>query len=296
MSHVANQDMLLDKALNGFDFSSVEADRLIHSELTGNVNGMNGGNNVSAVNKDLDSFDLLSMPIIFGDMEGSDLNSILTSTIDLNVLAPTPTLPAGNNNDALSQKTEGEMQSRVASVETNGPTEDLIAGYGGNDKEKKSLAPEKEPSRESFAERQTRNDDNDDDDDEIVCLTPAGNSSEKENHDGGIKREVKRTVFREGEDGHANRWVNCRFPGCTFSTWKTYRMERHESMHVAGSKFFQCPDCPVRHASLSKILRHDRKFHTGEKDYECKICEAEVTDIVTHMKVRNLIFFLLTLS
>ena len=38
-------------------------------------------------------------------------------------------------------------------------------------------------------------------------------------------------------------------------------------------------------ASLPKLLRHDRKLHTGFKDYECKICEAEVTDIAVHMRV-----------
>jgi DNA-directed RNA polymerase subunit RPC12/RpoP len=35
------------------------------------------------------------------------------------------------------------------------------------------------------------------------------------------------------------------------------------------------------------MLKHDRKFHTGEKDYECRICGAEVTDISVHMKVSN---------
>ena len=39
--------------------------------------------------------------------------------------------------------------------------------------------------------------------------------------------------------------------------------------------------------SLSRMLRHDRKTHTREQDYECKICEAEVTDINVHMRVRK---------
>ena len=34
-----------------------------------------------------------------------------------------------------------------------------------------------------------------------------------------------------------------------------------------------------------QALKHDRKFHTGVKDYECRVCEAEVTDIAVHMKV-----------
>ena len=34
------------------------------------------------------------------------------------------------------------------------------------------------------------------------------------------------------------------------------------------------------------MLKHDRKAHTGVQDYECRVCEAEVTDITVHMKVR----------
>ena len=41
----------------------------------------------------------------------------------------------------------------------------------------------------------------------------------------------------------------------------------------------------MRFYSLAKMLKHDRKQHTGVKDYECRICEAEVTDIMVHMKV-----------
>ena len=56
--------------------------------------------------------------------------------------------------------------------------------------------------------------------------------------------------------------------------------------HIPGEdKFYQCPECQLKICSLSKLLRHDRKFHTGFKDYECKICEAEVTDIAVHMRV-----------
>ena len=60
--------------------------------------------------------------------------------------------------------------------------------------------------------------------------------------------------------------------------------------HIPGEdKFYQCPECQLKICSLSKLLRHDRKFHTGFKDYECKICEAEVTDIAVHMRVRTYI-------
>ena len=89
-------------------------------------------------------------------------------------------------------------------------------------------------------------------------------------------------------------------------------MERHSLFHAANSRHYRCPDChgqrfyslakvgdcsvpcffrcfkPRFHlllASNFKALKHDRKFHTGVKDYECRVCEAEVTDIAVHMKV-----------
>jgi len=45
-------------------------------------------------------------------------------------------------------------------------------------------------------------------------------------------------------------------------------------------------DCGVKFFSLTKMLKHDRKKHTGVKDYECRLCGAEVTDIHVHMRVR----------
>ena len=85
------------------------------------------------------------------------------------------------------------------------------------------------------------------------------------------------------------KWMYCQVAGCHFWTRKQIRMERHEKSHVPGDdKFYQCPECQLKICSLSKLLRHDRKFHTGFKDYECKICEAEVTDIAVHMRVSQL--------
>ena len=62
---------------------------------------------------------------------------------------------------------------------------------------------------------------------------------------------------------------------------------QNQNKNGEGPKHFKCPDCGDRFYSLAKMLKHDRKFHTGEKDYECRICGAEVTDISVHMKVRN---------
>ena len=97
-------------------------------------------------------------------------------------------------------------------------------------------------------------------------------------------KQVKVTIEKE-TDG---KWMYCKIKGCPFWTRKQVRMDRHEKSHVPGDdKFYQCPECQLKICSLSKLLRHDRKFHTGFKDYECKICEAEVTDIAVHMRVSN---------
>ena len=94
--------------------------------------------------------------------------------------------------------------------------------------------------------------------------------------------KAKVTVEPEND----GKWMYCQVPGCHFWTRKQVRMDRHEKSHVPGDdKFYQCPECQLKICSLSKLLRHDRKFHTGFKDYECKICEAEVTDIAVHMRV-----------
>ena len=98
---------------------------------------------------------------------------------------------------------------------------------------------------------------------------------------------MKVTIEKE-TDG---KWMYCKVKGCHFWTRKQIRMDRHEKSHVPGDdKFYQCPECQLKICSLSKLLRHDRKFHTGFKDYECKICEAEVTDIAVHMRVSNAFF------
>ena len=95
---------------------------------------------------------------------------------------------------------------------------------------------------------------------------------------------IKAKVTVEPEND--GKWMYCQVPGCHFWTRKQVRMDRHEKSHVPGDdKFYQCPECQLKICSLSKLLRHDRKFHTGFKDYECKICEAEVTDIAVHMRV-----------
>ena len=104
------------------------------------------------------------------------------------------------------------------------------------------------------------------------------------------QQQMKVTIEKE-TDG---KWMYCKVKGCHFWTRKQIRMDRHEKSHVPGDdKFYQCPECQLKICSLSKLLRHDRKFHTGFKDYECKICEAEVTDIAVHMRVSNA-FFLFT--
>lgn len=82
-----------------------------------------------------------------------------------------------------------------------------------------------------------------------------------------------------------DQWVYCEIRGCTFWTRKPERMDRHQQCHRADTKYYKCPDCSLRFYSLAKMLKHDRKVHTGVKDYECRVCEAEVTDIQIHMRV-----------
>jgi hypothetical protein len=66
-------------------------------------------------------------------------------------------------------------------------------------------------------------------------------------------------------------------------------MERHSLFHTPNSRYYLCPDCHGhRFFSLAEVLKHDRKFHTGVKDYECRVCEAEVADNVSHMKVNSI--------
>ena len=68
-------------------------------------------------------------------------------------------------------------------------------------------------------------------------------------------------------------------------------MDRHKLCHdhpVSAfeiKKSYKCPDCHMKFYSLAKLLKHDRKKHTGIKEYECRICGAEVTDIQVHMRV-----------
>ena len=115
-------------------------------------------------------------------------------------------------------------------------------------------------------------------------LTSEKISNEKiSEKDTNSSRQKANITFETETNGE---WMFCDVKGCSFWTRKKVRMERHKMSHVPGdNRFYQCPDCGIRMCSLPKLLRHDRKLHTGFKDYECKICEAEVTDINVHMRV-----------
>ena len=58
-----------------------------------------------------------------------------------------------------------------------------------------------------------------------------------------------------------------------------------EPSELEVKRCYKCPDCHLKFYSLAKLLKHDRRKHTGIKDYECRICMAEVTDIQVHMRV-----------
>ena len=101
------------------------------------------------------------------------------------------------------------------------------------------------------------------------------------------KFKVTRFNLKSPDD----KWMFCKERGCTFWTRKPERMDRHERCHLPDTKYYKCPDCKefTKFYSLAKMLKHDRKAHTGVQDYECRVCEAEVTDITVHMKVIPLI-------
>ena len=104
--------------------------------------------------------------------------------------------------------------------------------------------------------------------------------------------KVTRFNLKSPED----KWMFCKERGCTFWTRKPERMDRHERCHLPDTKYYKCPDCKefTKFYSLAKMLKHDRKAHTGVQDYECRVCEAEVTDITVHMKVILLIRIIYT--
>ena len=106
------------------------------------------------------------------------------------------------------------------------------------------------------------------------------------------KFKVTRFNLKSPDD----KWMFCKERGCTFWTRKPERMDRHERCHLPDTKYYKCPDCKefTKFYSLAKMLKHDRKAHTGVQDYECRVCEAEVTDITVHMKVIQLIRIICT--
>jgi len=125
----------------------------------------------------------------------------------------------------------------------------------------------------------TSNDLSEDDEDE------EDDDDEEEEENGHFQNRI---FFGKTNFNHSkvdDRWIYCQERGCSFWTRKPERMTRHFKCHVTDQKHYQCPDCPLRFYSLAKMLKHDRKVHTGVKDYECRVCDAEVTDIQIHMRV-----------
>ena len=118
-------------------------------------------------------------------------------------------------------------------------------------------------------------------------------NSPKENEASIIGRYDKR--MRLYQDGPEIRWFRCDVTECVFYTNKPERMERHRKCHVPGRPGYSCPgvdqECSSHFKSLSKMLKHDRMCHTNVKDYECRLCGEEVTDIKMHMKVKLISVF-----
>ena len=120
---------------------------------------------------------------------------------------------------------------------------------------------------------------------EITENTPLNKASHS------VTREVDPKLTNFSLKTPDDQWIYCEIRGCSFWTRKPERMIRHRQCHRPDTKYYKCPDCSLRFYSLAKMLKHDRKVHTGVKDYECRVCEAEVTDIQIHMRVRLLFSF-----
>jgi len=83
-------------------------------------------------------------------------------------------------------------------------------------------------------------------------------------------------------------WLRCQATGCGFLTTQQERLSRHLLFHgQRKDRALLCPDCGSKFFSLQKCLSHDRKQHTGVREWECTKCRAEVTDIKVHMKVHS---------
>ncbi len=106
---------------------------------------------------------------------------------------------------------------------------------------------------------------------------------------------------QQQQQQHQGKWLFCQEPCCGFWTRKPERMTRHRLCHnclpsssasassssSSSAKRYKCPDCRQHFTSLAKLLKHDRTAHTGVADYECRVCDQEITDIKSHMKVNT---------
>ena len=100
-------------------------------------------------------------------------------------------------------------------------------------------------------------------------------------------------------------WLLCSRSECPFYTSQPARLARHTSFHgdrsvqsdislsisilVRTDRMLICPekDCGKHFFSLQKCLSHDRKFHTGLTEWQCRLCFKHVTDIKVHFKIHS---------
>ncbi len=117
-----------------------------------------------------------------------------------------------------------------------------------------------------------------------------GNCPGEETAAAALAGTTNRVTMISVQNETHTEWKFCHVQKCPFWTCKPERMERHRRSHKSESlSRLHCPEegCTQKFVSLAKLLKHDRKEHTGVKDYECRMCGAEVTDIAIHMKVIN---------
>ena len=89
------------------------------------------------------------------------------------------------------------------------------------------------------------------------------------------------------------KWYSCKIcervsGNLSYHTQYPERLQRHEAYHVSHyEKGFRCPDCNIKLTSLNKVRHHEKIMHGGGKEFECRVCGAEVTELQVHLRVHR---------
>ncbi len=316
VNNLVDDDFIdIDSAFESLIGSSETGPNSLVSAHSDNSNGSHNSNPTHGSN--------MNMPILFSD-DGNvqDFSTILNfQNFEMQAFdGATKKDQQGNNgnnnnsnpflhneaNLASSSTSSGQSGDRLnENPSEKGREEETSADNGGEEKEEKK-----------GNNKEIEGVDDDDDDNEVLCLTPPTPAKKRgrprkylpksalerlreEDVDDDLvlldspppsvspsRVDKKRTtsIVSEDDDPADSIWMHCGRRNCEFYTRKPHRMDRHVLCHTADTRL-KCPDCGEVFNSLPRMLRHDRREHGKGADYECKICEAEVTDINVHMRV-----------